>query len=243
MSSREVLLRAEQISKSYGEGAQAIHVLKNLDLTLHRTERVAIVGESGIGKSTLLHILGTLDQPTSGKVQLEGVDFFALPEPELAVLRNREIGFIFQFHHLLPDFTALENVMMPGMVAGLGWGEVRGQAEEILQRVGLSERLTHRPGELSGGERQRVAVARALVLHPRLILADEPTGNLDPQTGESVLQLLLTLNTEMGITMAIVTHSEKLAEAMDRTLRLVGGKLVVVERSGSEAEKSSESGV
>ena len=221
----EVLLRAEQISKSYGEGAQAIHVLENLDLTLHRTERVAIVGESGIGKSTLLHILGTLDQPTAGKVLLDGVDFFALSEPELAALRNREIGFIFQFHHLLPDFTALENVMMPGMVAGLSWGEARRRAEEMLQRVGLRERLTHRPGELSGGERQRVAVARALVLQPRLILADEPTGNLDPQTGDSVLQLLLALNQEMGITMAVVTHSEKLAAAMDRTLRLMGKKV------------------
>lgn len=226
----EVLLRAEQISKSYGEGAQAIHVLENLDLTLHRTERVAIVGESGIGKSTLLHILGTLDQPTAGKVLLDGVDFFTLSEPALAALRNREIGFIFQFHHLLPDFTALENVMMPGMVAGLSWGEARRRAEEMLQRVGLRERLTHRPGELSGGERQRVAVARALVLQPRLILADEPTGNLDPQTGDSVLQLLLALNQEMGITMAVVTHSEKLAGAMDRTLRLMGRKLVTVER-------------
>jgi len=226
----EVLLRAEQISKSYGEGAQAIHVLENLDLTLHRTERVAIVGESGIGKSTLLHILGTLDRPTSGTVLLDGVDFVALPEPELAALRNREIGFIFQFHHLLPDFTALENVMMPGMVASLSWGEARRRAEEMLQRVGLSERLTHRPGELSGGERQRVAVARALVLRPRVVLADEPTGNLDPQTGDSVLQLLLALNHEMGITMAVVTHSEKLAAAMDRTLRLTGRKLVTVER-------------
>jgi lipoprotein-releasing system ATP-binding protein len=226
----EVLLRAEQISKSYGEGAQAIHVLENLDLTLHRTERVAIVGESGIGKSTLLHILGTLDQPTAGKVLLDGVDFFTLSEPVLAALRNREIGFIFQFHHLLPDFTALENVMMPGIIAGLSWGEVRRRAEEMLQRVGLRERLTHRPGELSGGERQRVAVARAVVLQPRLILADEPTGNLDPQTGDSVLQLLLSLNQEMGITMAVVTHSEKLAAAMDRTLRLVGRKLVMVER-------------
>lgn len=229
--SDEVLLRAEQISKSYGEGPQAIHVLENLDLTLRRTERVAIVGESGIGKSTLLHILGTLDQPTAGKVLLDGVDFFTLSEPALAALRNREIGFIFQFHHLLPDFTALENVMMPGMVAGDGWREVRRRAEEMLQRVGLRERLTHRPGELSGGERQRVAVARALVLQPRLILADEPTGNLDPQTGDSVLQLLLTLNHEMGITMAVVTHSEKLAAAMDRTLHLVGRKLVTVERT------------
>lgn len=227
----DVLLQAEKVRKYYGEGEQAIRVLEDLDLALHRTERVAIIGESGVGKSTLLHILGTLDRPTAGKVFFDGIDFFALSELELAALRNREIGFIFQFHHLLPDFTALENVLMPGMVAGLSWGEARKRAEEMLQRVGLRERLTHRPGELSGGERQRVAVARALVLRPRLILADEPTGNLDPLTGEGVLQLLLTLNQEMGITMAVVTHNEKLAAAMDRTLRLTGGKLVTVHKN------------
>jgi len=225
----DVLLRAEKVRKYYGEGEQAIRVLEDLDLALRRTERVAIIGESGVGKSTLLHILGTLDRPTAGQVSLDGIDVFALPAAELAALRNREIGFIFQFHHLLPDFTALENVLMPGMVAGLSWGEARKRAEEMLQRVGLRDRLTHRPGELSGGERQRVAVARALVLRPRLILADEPTGNLDPLTGEGVLQLLLTLNQEMGITMAVVTHSEKLAAAMDRTLRLTGRKLVAVQ--------------
>ena len=224
----DVLLQAEKVRKYYGEEEQAIRVLEDLDLTLRRTERVAIIGESGVGKSTLLHILGTLDRPTVGEVFFAGIEVFALSEPELAALRNREIGFIFQFHHLLPDFTALENVLMPGMVAGLSWGEARKRAEEMLLRVGLRERLTHRPGELSGGERQRVAVARALVLRPRLILADEPTGNLDPLTGEGVLQLLLTLNQEMGITMAVVTHSEKLAAAMDRTLRLTGGKLVTV---------------
>ena len=226
----DVLLRAEKIKKYYGEGEQAIRVLEDLELALRRTERVAIIGESGVGKSTLLHILGTLDRPTAGRVFLDGIDIFALPEAELAALRNREIGFIFQFHHLLPDFTALENVLMPGMVAGLSWGEARKRAEDMLHRVGLRERLTHRPGELSGGERQRVAVARALVLRPRLILADEPTGNLDPLTGEGVLQLLLALNQEMGITMAVVTHSEKLAAAMDRTLRLTGGKLTTVAR-------------
>ncbi|MBM4257264.1 MAG: ABC transporter ATP-binding protein [Deltaproteobacteria bacterium] len=224
----DILLHAEQIGKSYGDGDHVVRVFAGLDLVIRRRERVAIIGESGVGKSTLLHILGTLDRPTEGKVFLDGHDFFALPEPELAALRNREIGFIFQFHHLMPDFTALENVMMPILVAGASWSEARRRATEMLQRVGLAERVTHRPGELSGGEQQRVAVARALVLRPRLILADEPTGNLDPGTGDSVLRLLLSLNQELGVTMVIVTHSEKLAAAMDRTLRLIGGKLVEV---------------
>ena len=224
----EVLVRAEGLSKRYGEEENAIHVLENLDLEIRRAERVAIVGESGVGKSTLLHIVGTLDRPSEGKVFLDGQDLFALPELELATLRNREIGFIFQFHHLLPDFTALENVMMPGLIAGLGWVEAGKRAKDMLHRVGLGQRLTHRPGELSGGEQQRVAVARALILSPRVILADEPTGNLDPVTGESVLRLLLTLNQEMGITMGIATHSEKLAAMMDRTLRLSRGKLIAV---------------
>jgi lipoprotein-releasing system ATP-binding protein len=224
----EVLIRAESLSKRYGEGEHTIRVLESLDLEIRLAERVAIVGESGVGKSTLLHILGTLDRPSEGKVFLDGQDLFVLPEPELAAWRNREIGFIFQFHHLLPDFTAVENVMMPGLISGLGWVEARRRAEDVLSKVGLGERLTHRPGELSGGEQQRVAVARALVLGPRVILADEPTGNLDPATGEGVLRLLLSLNQEMGITMAIVTHSEKLAAAMDRTLRLSGGRLTQV---------------
>lgn len=225
----EVLIRASGLSKHYGEGEHAIRVLEDLDLEIRRTERVAIIGESGVGKSTLLHILGTLDRPSTGTVVLDGQDLFALPDPELAAWRNREIGFIFQFHHLLPDFSALENVMMPGLIAGLGWPDARKRAEEMLAKVGLSERLTHRPGELSGGEQQRVAVARALLLGPRVILADEPTGNLDPVTGEGVLRLLLALNHEMGVTMVIVTHSEKLAAAMDRTLRLNGGKLSPVQ--------------
>ena len=224
----DVLIRAAHIDKQYGEGPHAIRVLHELDLEIRRTERVAIIGESGVGKSTLLHILGTLDRPTRGTVELAGQDFFSLPEEELAALRNREIGFIFQFHHLLPDFSALENVMMPCLIADLPGNEGRQRARDMLERVGLGARLTHRPGELSGGEQQRVAVARALVLRPRVILADEPTGNLDPGTGEGVLQLLLTLNREMGVTMAIVTHSEKLADAMDRTLRLEKGKLVSV---------------
>lgn len=224
----EVLIRAERLSKRYGEGEHAIRVLEDLDLEIRRTERVAIIGESGVGKSTLLHILGTLDRPSAGTVFLGDQDLFALSDAELAALRTREIGFIFQFHHLLPDFTALENVMMPGLIAGLSWADAQTKAEEMLLKVGLGERLTHRPGELSGGEQQRVAVARALVLGPRVVLADEPTGNLDPVTGDGVLRLLLALNQELGVTMAIVTHSEKVAAAMDRTLRLSAGKLTVV---------------
>jgi len=224
----EVLIRAERLSKRYGEREQTIRVLEDLDLEILRTERVAIIGESGVGKSTLLHILGTLDRPSGGAVFLGDQDLFALSDAELAALRTREIGFIFQFHHLLPDFTALENVMMPGLIAGLSWADAHTKAEEMLHKVGLGERLTHRPGELSGGEQQRVAVARALVLGPRVVLADEPTGNLDPVTGDGVLQLLLALNQELGVTMAIVTHSEKLAAAMDRTLRLSAGKLTAV---------------
>jgi lipoprotein-releasing system ATP-binding protein len=224
----DILIHAEHLSKHYGDGEHTVPVFADLQLDIRRRERVAIIGESGVGKSTLLHILGTLDRPSAGRVFFDGNDFFALPEPELASLRNREIGFIFQFHHLMPDFTASENVMMPMLVAGAGWPEARKRAAEMLTRVGLADRVTHRPGELSGGEQQRVAVARALVLRPRLILADEPTGNLDPGTGDGVLRLLLTLNHELGVTMVIVTHSEKLAAAMDRTLRLTGGKLVDV---------------
>jgi lipoprotein-releasing system ATP-binding protein len=226
----EFLIEAIALNKQYGEKENEIHVLSDLDLAVRPTERIAIVGESGVGKSTLLHILGMLDQPNSGQVLLDGQDIFVLPEAERASIRNREIGFIFQFHHLLPDFTALENIIMPGLIAGLSWSDARQRAETMLVSVGLADRSTHRPGELSGGEQQRVAVARALVMKPRLILADEPTGNLDPATGESILRLLLDLNHQLGVTMAIVTHSEKLAAAMDRTLRLQNGKLTEITR-------------
>lgn len=226
----EFLIEALDLNKQYGEGDHIIQVLSHLSLAIRSTERIAIVGESGVGKSTLLHILGMLDQPNTGQVLLDGQDLFAFPEAERAALRNREIGFIFQFHHLLPDFTALENVTMPGLIAGLSWAEARQRASTMLERVGLADRVTHRPGELSGGEQQRVAVARALVLKPRLVLADEPTGNLDPATGETVLRLLLDLNQQLGVTMAVVTHNEKLAAAMDRTLRLSNGQLMEVSR-------------
>ena len=224
----DFLLRASRLGKRYGEGDHAVRVLESLDLAVLPAERVAVIGESGVGKSTLLHVLGTLDQPSAGHVELAGRDLFSLPAKELAAVRNREIGFVFQLHHLLPDFSALENVMLPGLIARYRTERARTLAADMLERVGLSERLRHRPGELSGGEQQRVAVARALVLGPRLVLADEPTGNLDPQTGDGVLRLLLDLNRDLGVAMIVATHSEKLAAAMDRTLRLKDGKLAAL---------------
>jgi lipoprotein-releasing system ATP-binding protein len=220
----EPLIQAIGLAKSYGDGRR-IEVLNDLDLSVAPGEAVAIVGQSGVGKSTLLHVLGTLDHPTGGKVLFDGVDLFALSEREQATLRNREIGFIFQFHHLLPDFTALENVMMPALIRGMSTADAEPRARVVLERVGLGERLTHKPGELSGGEQQRVAVARAVTLSPRVILADEPTGNLDPDTGAEVHALLLDLNRSQNITLVIVTHNEALSSLVDRTLRLQHGKL------------------
>jgi lipoprotein-releasing system ATP-binding protein len=221
------LIALRNLSKEYVDGPRVVRVLSGLDLEIEKGERVAIVGESGVGKSTLLHILGTLDRPTGGEVWFDGENLTSKSDRDLANFRNREIGFIFQFHHLLPDFTALENVMMPALIAGTATEAARQRATELLTRVGLAERLEHRPGELSGGEQQRVAVARALVQEPRAILADEPTGNLDPVTGEGVQDLLLELNREHDITLVIVTHSATLAGAMDRTLRLSAGRIAV----------------
>jgi lipoprotein-releasing system ATP-binding protein len=219
------LIALRNLSKEYVDGPRVIRVLSGLDLEIGSGERVAIVGESGVGKSTLLHILGTLDRPTGGEVWFDGENLTNKSDRDLAHFRNREIGFIFQFHHLLPDFTALENVMMPALIAGTATENARRRAGDLLTRVGLAERLEHRPGELSGGEQQRVAVARALVQEPRAILADEPTGNLDPHTGEGVQELLLELNREHDITLVVVTHSTTLAGAMDRTLRLSAGHI------------------
>jgi len=220
----EPLIHTSGLSKSYSD-QRRIDVLVDLQLDVAAGEAVAIVGQSGVGKSTLLHILGTLDRPTAGTVRFDGVDLFALNERDQAMFRNREVGFIFQFHHLLPDFTALENVMMPALIRGLSAAEAEPQARSVLDRVGLGERLTHKPGELSGGEQQRVAVARAVALSPRVILADEPTGNLDPATGAEVHALLMDLNRDHRITMVIVTHNEELASMVHRTLRLQNGQL------------------
>jgi lipoprotein-releasing system ATP-binding protein len=187
---------------------------------------LAIEGASGAGKSTLLHILGALDQPTAGKVFFQGTDLFQHSESELAEIRNHHIGFVFQFHHLLPEFSAVENTMMPGLIQGMNQREAKQKAESILSRLGLGERLLHKPGELSGGEQQRMAVARALMLNPRLILADEPTGNLDTKTGEEVHDLLVQINRDQGISIIVVTHNPALACRMTRRVLLVDGKLV-----------------
>lgn len=218
------LIQVQQLFKSYGNGTKRVEVLKGVDLTFSQGEKAAIVGASGVGKTTLLHVLGTLDRPTAGKVLYEGKDIFNLNEKDLALFRNREIGFVFQFHHLLPEFSALENTMMPCLIQGLPKSEASARAEVILNLVGLKERLSHKPGELSGGEQQRVAVARALVLGPKVLLADEPTGNLDTKTGESVFDLLQELNQIKGVTLIIVTHNLILAEKMTRQIQLADGK-------------------
>jgi len=221
----EHLLAARGISKSFPTGDGTIEVLGGVDLFLEAGERVAIVGRSGVGKSTLLHILGTLDKPTRGNVSFKGEDLFAKSSQELAHFRNVSLGFIFQFHHLLPEFNALENVMMPGLIGDRSFADMRGRAERLLFEVGLEHRLTHAVGKLSGGERQRVAVARALLLDPAIILADEPTGNLDPKTGDQVLDLLLEMNRVHGTALIVVTHSPSLARLLGRQVVLTDGFL------------------
>ena len=219
------LIEARGLVKRFGEGKVAIEVLRSVDLVLEEGARVAVVGQSGGGKSTLLHILGTLDRPTEGEVLFRGEDVFGRTPDDLARLRNRFLGFVFQFHHLLPEFSAIENVMMPGLLQDLGRDEMRERAGAILAEVGLAHRLEHAVGKLSGGERQRVAVARALVLEPAVVLADEPTGNLDPSTGEQVADLLLEMNRQHGTTLVVVTHSARMAEKLGRTLVLSEGHL------------------
>jgi len=218
------LIQAQKLFKSYGNGTKQVEVLKGIDLTFSRGEKAAIVGASGVGKTTLLHVLGTLDRPTAGKVWFDGKDIYGMNEKNLADFRNREIGFVFQFHHLLPEFSALENTMMPCLIQGISKKESAARAEAILTLVGLQDRLSHKPGELSGGEQQRVAVARALVLEPKVLLADEPTGNLDTKTGESVFDLLRELNRIKEVTLIVVTHNPKLAEHMSRQIQLIDGK-------------------
>ncbi len=206
-------------------GPVALHVLNDIDLDIRTGEMLAIVGASGVGKSTLLHILGGLDRPTSGRVFYRDVDVFGLDSDRLARFRNEHVGFVFQFHHLLPEFSALENVMLPALIRGAERAAAAGNASKVLADVGLGGRVHHRPGELSGGEQQRVAVARALMLSPDAVLADEPTGNLDTHTGEAVHELLQKINKERGITFVIVTHNDRLAIRADRVLRMADGKL------------------
>jgi lipoprotein-releasing system ATP-binding protein len=221
----EPLVRAEQVRRSFQTGDGSIDVLRGVDLVIQPRERIAVVGNSGVGKSTLLHILGTLDHPTSGRVWFRGEDVFARDPHALARFRNECLGFIFQFHHLLPEFDALENVMMPGLIGGRSTSEMRPRAERLLVEVGLEHRIRHPVGKLSGGERQRVAVARSLVLEPPLLLADEPTGNLDPKTADQVLDLLLEMNRVHGTALVVVTHSPDLASRLGRRVVLVDGYL------------------
>ncbi|HET6413317.1 MAG TPA: ABC transporter ATP-binding protein [Anaeromyxobacter sp.] len=218
-------VRIEGLRKTYLLGDKRLEVLRGLDLEIAAGELVALTGPSGAGKSTFLHLLGTLDLPTGGRILFEGADVFERDEDERAVFRADTIGFVFQSHHLLPEFTALENTMMPALIRRVGREEARRRAFLVLGLVGLGERVDHRPGELSGGEQQRVAIARALCLSPRLLLADEPTGNLDPQTAEGIHRLLIDLNVRTGITAVVVTHNERLASALPRRLRLFEGRL------------------
>lgn len=221
------MIEVVDLHKSFVIADKEISILKGVSFSIQRGEMLAIVGASGVGKSTLLSLLGVLDHPTSGKILFDQIDLFTLSDVKLAAFRNKNIGFVFQFHHLLHEFTALENTMMPGLIQRMSKKKIEPVARAILNDVGLSHRLDHKPGELSGGEQQRVAIARALVLGPQLILADEPTGNLDTHTSDEVFSLLKDLNQKRGLTFVLVTHNEKLSHQVDRIINMVDGNISI----------------
>src|SRR5262249_21421981 len=224
---RAPLIVAEGVEKEYHAGGEVLRVLKGVNLTVHEAELVAVVGASGVGKSTLLHVLGALDRPTGGQVRVPGQGLFGRPEPDLTGFRRDEVGFVFQLYNLLTDSSALENAMLPALIQRRAASEARALAMDALREVGLLERVTHRPGELSGGEQQRVALARALVGRPAMILADEPTGNLDPKTSQDVFELFARLQAERGVAFVIATHNLELARRADRLVRLVDGRAII----------------
>ena len=221
----EIVVEARAVTKRYHDGALDVAVLKGIDFEVKRGESVAILGASGCGKSTLLHLLGGLDQPSAGEVWCCGQALHSLDDQQRGVVRNRYLGFVYQFHHLLPEFSALENIALPVLISGAGRTAARARADELLAQVGLTARAQHRPAELSGGERQRVAIARALVMQPRCVLADEPTGNLDEETAQSVLATMLRLKRDFDTALVIVTHDRRIAEQMDRQVHLRNGVL------------------
>ena len=220
-----IMINVNNLNKTFIKDGNKIEVLKELNLTIPRGHSLAILGVSGAGKSTLIHILGTLDHPTSGTVLFNDVHVFEWDKKKLAEFRNKTIGFVFQFHNLLPEFNSLENTMMPALIHGVSYRKAKGRAEAILNEVGLGDRMTHKPGELSGGEQQRVAVARALIMEPEIILADEPTGNLDSETGKKIEDIMLDLNRTKQITLVVVTHNKSLADRMSQSIGLRDGKI------------------
>lgn len=234
----EALVIVENLTKSFQHMGRTLEVLRGIDLNLYEGEILCIVGASGAGKSTLLHCIGTLDLPTSGRIRLAGEELTTLGSARLASIRNKTIGFVFQFHHLLPEFNALENVMMPGLIQGKNKKDIQRKAMALLEEVGLSQRATHRPGELSGGEQQRVAIARALLLEPKLVLADEPTGNLDSATSDAIHDLFFQINREHGTTIVVVTHNPAFANRMPRVVSMLDGKVVQDERPAARRESA-----
>ena len=224
---KEAVIQCQNVGKTYDDGSLKVEVLRNIDFQVASGEGIGIIGASGSGKSTLLHILGGLDKPTSGEVKIQGQSLNSLSQVAIGQLRNRHLGFVYQFHHLLPEFSALENVMMPLLVARKSRAEAQAAAAEILEKVGLGSRMTHRPGELSGGERQRAAIARALVTKPDCLLADEPTGNLDRKNATHALEMMLELKRQLGTALIVVTHDEQLAKRFDRVLTMDDGCLRV----------------